>query len=429
MSATTPERVTEPGVWVTDQLVQLCGCPNVARFLAQCLHWSKTNLVISRQGWFYKSRQEWRKEVWLSRYQQEKARQWLRDRKLLEERHERRQTGIRLWFRLDRMLLNKLLNNLAEQLEKEEKEKSKTEDYPDWVYDNALTEQSEINTTTVVNNDFCIDESMSVEEISTIVPIQAYKNSYMPKNGTIVSENISIYDSVNSDNYCIENDSVEIVEESPTVQPEDPAPASLSGLTIRSDNKTEVNIDRLDYDNAQWVEVVTHICNRALEIYPNADVDPLIEAVEGHVEYWMWAAKDNPYLKLTLGQLRAKFLQREKDFLTFLASRRNDPVSDDIQDAEWAPVDEIYNTHLPDYQHCHPFIYQYLKQQGFLSGESLAGFRQQGFWHPVVEQGLAHFVEHRGPAIVEDYRAMSVDCPELTPEDLVMAIQVSRGDA
>ncbi|MES9983020.1 MAG: hypothetical protein ABW115_06380, partial [Candidatus Thiodiazotropha sp. 6PLUC6] len=61
-------------MFVTDEQVRLTGNPNTARFLAQCLYWSTRDVVERRQGWFYKTRDEWQAETWLSRYQQEKAR-------------------------------------------------------------------------------------------------------------------------------------------------------------------------------------------------------------------------------------------------------------------------------------------------------------------------------------------------------------------
>ncbi len=243
MSAATPDQSSERGVWVTAKQVLLCGCPNVARFLAQCLYWSKTELVMGRQGWFYKSRNEWQAETWLSRYQQERARQWLRGMNLLQERHERRQNGRRWWFRLDRLLLNTLLNNLADQ--SPIKEIGVTEDCSDSVDARSLTKQSENKTTTVVHNDIVVDESRVIEEKGTIVLNQAYKDSYMGENGTIVSDYNMDNNSVNSDIFCLEepseNNLSDIAEttETPSVQPEDTqAPLSLP-LTCQSDSYSD----------------------------------------------------------------------------------------------------------------------------------------------------------------------------------------------
>ena len=107
----------EKGVWVTQAQVRLTGSPDAARFLAQCVYWSECKTVERRSGWFYKTRDEWKAETWLSRFKQEKARKKLKDLNILQERHERRNDGIRLWYRINLGLLNHLLNNLNPSLE------------------------------------------------------------------------------------------------------------------------------------------------------------------------------------------------------------------------------------------------------------------------------------------------------------------------
>ncbi|WP_252180241.1 hypothetical protein [Endozoicomonas sp. 4G] len=150
------------GVFVTDEQVRLTGSPNVARFLAQCLYWSSIELVKNRQGWFYKSREEWKSETWLSRYQQEKARRWLRDAGLLRESRERRQTGIRLWFWLDQALYNQMINNLAEK--DELVETGDCPGGPDALYDSSLMDEPENNKTDVVEECKEVSESNVIEE-------------------------------------------------------------------------------------------------------------------------------------------------------------------------------------------------------------------------------------------------------------------------
>ena len=105
----------EQGVWVTQRQIQLCDDLRVAALLAQMLYWSGVDTVKQRQGWFYKSRTEWTQETGLSRHQQERARGQLRDMQLLEERRERRNSGTRLWFRLNTARYYALINNLSEQ--------------------------------------------------------------------------------------------------------------------------------------------------------------------------------------------------------------------------------------------------------------------------------------------------------------------------
>ena len=102
----------ERGVWVTQAHMRLTGSPDCALFLAQCVYWSKCVTVEKRSGWFYKTRDEWQKETCLSRYKQEKARRRLREMGILEERHKRRNDGIRLWYRLNLGMLNRLLNEM-----------------------------------------------------------------------------------------------------------------------------------------------------------------------------------------------------------------------------------------------------------------------------------------------------------------------------
>ncbi len=107
------EQSKERGVWVTQAHMRLTGSPDCALFLAQCVYWSKCDTVEKRSGWFYKTRDEWKAETCLSRYKQEKARQRLKELGVLQERHERRNDGIRLWYRINLGLLNRQLNQLA----------------------------------------------------------------------------------------------------------------------------------------------------------------------------------------------------------------------------------------------------------------------------------------------------------------------------
>lgn len=111
----TDKKKNERGVWVTQAQVKLTGSPDSARFLAQCVFWSECTLVQQRSGWFYKTRDEWQAETWLSRFKQEKARKQLKAMGILQERHERRNTGIRLWYRINTGLLNRLLNTADKQ--------------------------------------------------------------------------------------------------------------------------------------------------------------------------------------------------------------------------------------------------------------------------------------------------------------------------
>ena len=140
----------EKGVWVTQAQVNLTGSPDIARFLAQCVYWSECKTVEQRSGWFYKTRDEWQAETWLSRFKQEKARKKLKALGLLQERHERRNDGIRLWYRINLGLLNNLLNNLEVVVSNDM---------------NVRSEKTTINETIVRSSDNSVSltDSMSIE--------------------------------------------------------------------------------------------------------------------------------------------------------------------------------------------------------------------------------------------------------------------------
>lgn len=74
---------------------------------------------------------------------------------------------------------------------------------------------------------------------------------------------------------------------------------------------------QLDYDNEEWREIRAAICNRAIELYPNASPIMLMDAVEDHLEYWMLEAQKNRNLKLCVNQLKGKFFVREKSMMDF----------------------------------------------------------------------------------------------------------------
>ena len=222
------------GVFVINEQVRLTGSPNVARFLAQCLYWSNIEMVQQRQGWFYKSRDEWQAETWLSRYQQEKARKQLRAMGLLEEKHERRNTGIRLWFRLNTALYYALLNKLSEQSEVAE-----AGDNSAVLYDSSLSEQSENN---------IYDYSYKYESSSysnykfnneTIVLNTGLNEPYKPENSTIVLVKNSIKNDKSSDNHCFDNNDIEIVDVEESVEADaSPLPADLTDC---SDKKHRID--------------------------------------------------------------------------------------------------------------------------------------------------------------------------------------------
>ncbi len=228
----------EKGVFVTNKQVRLTGSANVARFLAQCLYWSNIEMVQQRQGWFYKSRTEWQAETWLSRYQQEKARTQLRDMGLLEEKRERMNTGIRLWFRLNTALYYALLNNLAEQ-----SEITQTENNSAALYESTLSEQSE----TVVTDCSYSYENLTDSKYSfnnkTIVPDLGLNEPFKPENSTMVSGNNTIKTTISSDNHCINNNDVESID---IVEVDESVEADASPLSGDLTDCSENNKHRID---------------------------------------------------------------------------------------------------------------------------------------------------------------------------------------
>jgi hypothetical protein len=83
------------------------GSVNAGLFLSQAFYWTNT-LTEARDGWFYKKRDDWEAETFLSRREQEGARKSLRDAGLLEER----QCGVppTLHYRINK---GKLLSEMA----------------------------------------------------------------------------------------------------------------------------------------------------------------------------------------------------------------------------------------------------------------------------------------------------------------------------
>jgi len=79
--------------------VTLTGSVNAALILSQAIYW-QTRVSEKNNGWWYKSRAQWRDETGLSRREQETARKRLRNRGILLE--ERRGMPARIWYRVNR---------------------------------------------------------------------------------------------------------------------------------------------------------------------------------------------------------------------------------------------------------------------------------------------------------------------------------------
>jgi recombinase len=80
----------------------LTGSVQAGLMLSQAFYWSK-RIDKDRNGWFYKAQQEWQEETRLTRYEQEAARERLRQTSFWHE--ERRGVPARLYFRIDRVAL------------------------------------------------------------------------------------------------------------------------------------------------------------------------------------------------------------------------------------------------------------------------------------------------------------------------------------
>ena len=73
------------------------GSITAALMLSQALYWQQR--TKDPDGWWYKTREEWREETGMSRWEQEEARKRLRRVGVLRE--ERRGIPARLWYRVD----------------------------------------------------------------------------------------------------------------------------------------------------------------------------------------------------------------------------------------------------------------------------------------------------------------------------------------
>jgi hypothetical protein len=91
--------------------VTLTGNVAAGLFLSQAWYWTIHNRE-DREGWFYKSQEEWVEETGLTRHEQDAARRRLRECGFLVE--ARRGMPARLWFRLDLSRICQALSSLPE---------------------------------------------------------------------------------------------------------------------------------------------------------------------------------------------------------------------------------------------------------------------------------------------------------------------------
>jgi hypothetical protein len=94
------------------RLADLSGSVTAALLLGQCLYWTRGVLrqQPDRNGWFWKTSAEWRRETGLTRREQDSARRRLRALGLLAE--QRRGMPAKRWFRLDLEALGRQLGQV-----------------------------------------------------------------------------------------------------------------------------------------------------------------------------------------------------------------------------------------------------------------------------------------------------------------------------
>jgi predicted transcriptional regulator len=80
-------------------LGRIAGSALSGLMLSQACYWSDNAETQKREGWFYKSQEEWETETCLTRWEQESARKQLRKRGYLEEK--RQGVPARLWYRVN----------------------------------------------------------------------------------------------------------------------------------------------------------------------------------------------------------------------------------------------------------------------------------------------------------------------------------------
>jgi len=89
---------------------KLCGDPGAGLFLSQAYYWAG-RLPPERDGWFYKSQEEWESETTLGRHKQDRIRGILRLFPFWQE--DLRGVPARLWFRLDQEKLHEAILQFA----------------------------------------------------------------------------------------------------------------------------------------------------------------------------------------------------------------------------------------------------------------------------------------------------------------------------
>lgn len=96
-------------------LAGISGSVSAALMLSQALYWARVieDKQPERDGWFYKTQEDWKRETCLSRWEQESARALLRRRDFWDEK--RRGQPARLWFHVDLEKLAIAVSRYAEK--------------------------------------------------------------------------------------------------------------------------------------------------------------------------------------------------------------------------------------------------------------------------------------------------------------------------
>lgn len=91
------------------KLVQLTGRVTAGLMLSQAIYWTKRLALAepARQGWFWKTREDWRNECGLSRREQDRSRSILKELGLWQEK--RVGMPAKVWYRVDLDTLGRLL--------------------------------------------------------------------------------------------------------------------------------------------------------------------------------------------------------------------------------------------------------------------------------------------------------------------------------
>ena len=428
----------ERGVWVTRAQVRLTGSPDVARFLAQVLYWSQRKTVINRQGWFYKTRAEWLAETWLSRYKQEQARKVLRGMGLLREREERTNTGIRLWFWLDQVLLNRLLNNLADD--------AQTVDSTVPLYDSTLTTPvTDLSQQGVIP---CV--SMNTQYSETIEP---YKH-YSAKIGTIVSDNMSIYNDIYRDIYKREEESVKedqsrtdvsvysrLERKSTAANPLQSCEAATFGHngSIEKDvdqgTVVETSVSGLSDEQTENVDqkAVVETSVSGLSVEPVDEVCPRVAASHDRKGFATvlfrssrLTAQSTDNEQEEVARLKSLPAEEEKEALAALIENalakynQQHPLINQ-------PAQTLIQLDKEVFKSCHPFVYQFVNSMN-RNPESEAAKSFTGFDNETGLNVLKNWIDQHGHQVIAWYQKNTpLELEPLSRDDIELAVMVSKG--